>query len=61
MTGIFVFIAVQFMQKRNIEEYTLNLSEKDTAVIWNVLLNPPAPNKALKDAAEHYKALLKKK
>ena len=37
----------------------LELSQEDTALFMEVLANPPEPNKALKEAAELHKQLVK--
>ena len=55
----FVINAVQ--EKANIiikEHNTILASEKDREIFFDALMNPPGPNKKLRDAAERYKLFI---
>ena len=59
----FVIMAVQKYAKITVAEHeTINeilSSKKDQEIFFDILMNPPAPNNALKQAAQHYKKTFK--
>lgn len=56
----FVVAAAQAAAQRTIEEtQIIRLSVEDQRVFAEAILNPPAPNAALKRAAEAYRTLIK--
>jgi uncharacterized protein (DUF1778 family) len=55
----FVVVSAQAEAYRVIEQHqTLKLSLEDSEAFFDTVLNPPAPNDALKSAALRYKKVL---
>jgi len=42
------------------EHNTILASEKDREILFDALMNPPGPNKKLRDAAERYKLFIQR-
>jgi uncharacterized protein (DUF1778 family) len=55
----FIINAVQEKANTIIEEHnTILASEKDREIFFDALMNPPGPNKKLRDIAERYKLFI---
>jgi uncharacterized protein (DUF1778 family) len=55
----FIINAVQEKANTIIKEHnTILASEKDREIFFDALMNPPGPNKKLRDAAERYKLFI---